>query len=171
MLVRMSRLGLLGATLTLAPCFATAKPKGSGLTTKEITDVIQANNGDARACYEKLLETENDAAGKVKIRFLIGLKGKIEASQIEQNTFKSKTLGNCLREKMKAWVFPKPREGEKVSIAYPFEFKTAEAPAAPPAPPASPAAPEAAPAAPQPPAEPASPSTPANPAQPTSPQG
>ncbi len=31
-------------------------------------------------------------------------------------------------DKMKAWQFPKPRGGELVSAAYPFEFKTAPAP-------------------------------------------
>ncbi|MCX6130599.1 MAG: AgmX/PglI C-terminal domain-containing protein [Proteobacteria bacterium] len=62
------------------------------------------------------------------MRFLIGLKGKVEATEAEQNTFKDKTVFNCLKTKMNAWVFPKPRGGERVSIAYPFEFKTVAAP-------------------------------------------
>lgn len=125
-----------------AALHAAGSGKGDGLSQKEIVTVIQEHNDDARDCYQKALEKDKDAEGRVKIRFLIGLKGKVEATEAEQNTFKDKTVFNCLKTKMNAWVFPKPRGGERVSIAYPFEFKTVAAPKT------SEAAPKAAEAAP-----------------------
>ncbi len=151
---------LLCTPLTVAAA-SKGKGKGDGLTTKEITDVIQSHNDDARACYEEALSKDKAAAGKVKIRFLIGLNGKVEASDLELNTFKDKGVYTCLKTKMKAWSFPKPRGDERVSIAYPFEFKTASAPVAPPAP-AAPVSPEA-------PATPGGGATPEAPQAPTEP--
>ncbi len=120
-----------------------AAGKGDGLTTKEIVTVIQQHNDDARACYQAVLDKDKNAEGKVKIRFLISLKGTVDASEVEQNTFKDKSIASCLRTKMKAWAFPKPRGGQSVSIAYPFEFKTVAPPPAAPAEPAAPGAPVA----------------------------
>lgn len=111
--------------LTLA---AAPKGKGDGLTQKEIVDVIQSYSDDQRACFQASYDKTKEAEGKVKIRFLIGLKGQVDASQVEQNTFKDKSLGVCLQNKMKAWKFPKPRGGQQISIAYPFEFKAAPPP-------------------------------------------
>jgi hypothetical protein len=146
----------------VTPLTLVAKGKGDGLTQKEIVDVIQSHSDDARACYQEAVDKDSTAEGKVKIRFLIGLKGKIEASEVEQNTFKDKSIGKCLRNKMNAWTFPKPRGGQKISIAYPFEFKKA--------PPPPPPAPEA-PPAPTAPGTPDTPSTaPATPPTPPSPE-
>jgi len=128
--------------LTLA---AAPKGKGDGLTQKEIVDVIQSHSDDQRACYQTTYDKTKETEGKVKIRFLIGLAGKVDASQVEQNTFKDKAIGTCLQNKIKAWKFPKPRGGQQISIAYPFEFKAAPPPPAPEAPEA-PVAPDAPPA-------------------------
>ncbi len=114
------------------------QPKGDGLTSQEIIDTVQKYSEDQKACYSELLEKDKTAEGKVKIRMLIDLSGKISGSRIEENGFKDKSLGNCLMAKMKGWVFPKPRGGEIMSVAYPFAFKTAPAPA--PTPEATPAA-------------------------------
>jgi hypothetical protein len=164
----MFRLRGLALVALLNPVTLAAAPKGDGLTQKEIVSVIQSHNDDAVTCFKEGTADEKATGGKVKIRFLIGLAGKIEASQLEQNTFKNKEIGNCIRNKMKAWTFPKPRGGQKISIAYPFEFKVApppppapEAPAAAPAAPGTPEAPATAPAV------PATPPTPETPEAPT----
>jgi hypothetical protein len=151
------------ALVTPLTLSAAGKGKGDGLSQKEIVGVIQSHNDDARACYQATLDKDKTAEGKVKIRFLIGLNGKVEASTVEQNTFKDKGIGTCLRNKMKAWTFPKPRGDQRVSIAYPFEFKTAPAPE--PAP-AAPAAPDAPPAPPAPATIPTAPETPPTPPAP-----
>ncbi len=143
------------ALVTPLTLSAAGKGKGDGLTQKEIVTVIQSHNDDALACYQQTVDKDKTAEGKVKIRFLIGLQGKIEASEVEQNTFKDKAIGTCLRNKMKAWTFPKPRGDQRISIAYPFEFKKAPppppapvAPDAPPAPATVPTAPDTPPTAP-----------------------
>lgn len=165
----MFRLRGLALVAMLTPMTLAAAPKGDGLTQKEIVSVIQSHNDDAVACFKEATADEKATGGKVKIRFLIGLAGKIEASQLEQNTFKNKEIGNCIRNKMKAWSFPKPRGGQKISIAYPFEFKVA--PPAPPAPETPATAPGTPPAAPTAPGTPESPATaPAAPATPPTPE-
>jgi TonB family protein len=157
------------ALLTPLTLAAAPKGKGDGLTQKEIVDVIQSHNNDAVACYKEATAEDKSAEGRVKIRFLIGLNGKIEASQVEQNTFKNKAIGNCIRTRMKAWKFPKPRGGQKISIAYPFEFKVAPPP--PPAPETPATAPATAPSAPTAPGTPESPATaPAVPPTPPTPE-
>jgi hypothetical protein len=136
----MFRLRGLPFVALLTPLTLTAAPKGDGLTQKEIVSVVQSHSGDAVACYnEATAEDQVSPEGKVKIRFLIGLNGKVEASQVEQNTFKTKAIGNCIRKKMSAWKFPKPRGGQKINTSYPFEFKMAKAPE--PTPPTTPTAP------------------------------
>jgi TonB family protein len=153
---------LLAVTCLWTPTVFAKQPKGSGLTNGEIIETVQKYNNDAKDCYLALLDKDKTAEGKVKIRMLIDLKGKVSASRIEENSFKDKTLGNCLMERMKAWQFPKPRGGEIVSAAYPFEFKTAPAPAPSAPAPQTPAASETPPATPAaetnpPPATPATP--------------
>lgn len=161
----MFRLRGLALVALLNPMTLAAAPKGDGLSQKEIVSVIQSHNDDAVACFKEATADEKATGGKVKIRFLIGLAGKIEASQLEQNTFKNKEIGNCIRNKMKAWTFPKPRGGQKISIAYPFEFKVA-----PPPPPPAPETPPTAPGTPESPATaPAAPSTPPTPEAPEAP--
>jgi hypothetical protein len=139
----MFRLRGLPLVALLTPLSLAAAPKGDGLTQKEIVSVVQSHSGDAVACYnEATAEDQASPEGKVKIRFLIGLNGKVEASQVEQNTFKTKAIGNCIRKKMNAWKFPKPRGGQKINTSYPFEFKMAKAPEpTPPTPPTAPTAP------------------------------
>ena len=141
------------STFMLASSAMAKSPKGDGLTNQEIIETVQKYNDDARNCYLAQLEKDKTAEGKVKIRMLIDLKGKVSASRLEQNTFKDKSLGQCLMDKMKAWQFPKPRGGEIVSAAYPFEFKTAPAPTPSPSP-AQEQAPAATPSAPAPAQEP-----------------
>ncbi len=76
------KLHMIAACTLLASTWSFAKsPKGDGLSNQEIIETVQKYNDDARNCYMAQLEKDKTAEGKVKIRMLIDLKGKVSASR------------------------------------------------------------------------------------------
>ena len=97
-----------------------------GAVDKEpIRKVIHANRKAVGACYDKLLATKRDAAGKVLVRFVVSAVGEVESAKVEENTVGDDELAQCVTGALKTWVFPKPAGGGVVIISYPFIFKTA----------------------------------------------
>jgi len=72
-----------------------------------------------RICYERSLKVNPDVQGKVTIRFTIGRAGTITDIQITENTTGDAAIGTCIAQKVRAWRFSPPDEGE-VTFSYPF---------------------------------------------------
>ena len=106
-----------------APTEAQESKKG-GLAAQEIMKVIRANLNQVRHCYEEFLERTPDGQGKITVRFVVGSKGAVTGSCINEatTTLKETTIHACIAAKIKKWTFPEPRSGMPVTVNYPFMF-------------------------------------------------
>ena len=57
--------------------------------------------------------------------FTIGPDGTVSESEIQQSTLADVTVGPCIAQAVRRWVFPKPEGGGIVVVTYPFSFTPA----------------------------------------------
>ena len=101
---------------------ATDPVVSGGLGQDEIIEVINKNINQIRHCYQRLLQKDPSAVGRVKVRFVIGLNGRVKSADVEGSTFSDSEIGTCLTGVIKRWQFPLPRGSEDVKVNYPFLF-------------------------------------------------
>ncbi|MFK7872168.1 MAG: TonB family protein [Oligoflexales bacterium] len=97
----------------------------AGLTPQEISRVIRAHLNQIRHCYESLLQRSPGASGRLKVRFIISLSGRVSSASVSQASganMSDSTLQRCVTSKVRQWQFPKPRGGQAVTVNYPFLF-------------------------------------------------
>ena len=93
-----------------------------GLTAQEVQQVIRTNLNAIRHCYEQLLQRSPSSQGSLKIRFVVGVNGRVSsASKAGGNLGDSRMVG-CVTSKIRRWPFPRPRGGQPVTVTYPFRF-------------------------------------------------
>ena len=102
--------------------------KSGKLTPDAIKDVVDAHRSEVRACYGPAAKKKKDLAGKVVVRFVIGLDGKIASSSIGSTTLNEAQVEACLTQTVQKWVFPKPKHGT-VEVNFPFQFGPPKKPA------------------------------------------
>ena len=80
-------------------------------------------------CYMQALGDDPTLAGKLVVKFTIGgepeVGGLVEGSEVdaEQSTIAHAGMVECVRETMYGAEFAAPREGVRVEVRYPFEFR------------------------------------------------
>ena len=80
-------------------------------------------------CYTQALADDQTLAGKLVVKFTIGgepeVGGLVEASEVdaEQSTIAHAGMVECVRETMYGAEFGAPREGVRIEVRYPFEFR------------------------------------------------
>ncbi len=84
-----------------------------------VESVFRRRMSAIRVCYERSLKVNPDVQGKVTIRFTIGRAGTITDIQVTENTTGDAAIGTCIAQKVRAWRFSPPDEGE-VTFSYPF---------------------------------------------------
>ncbi|MEM6531886.1 MAG: AgmX/PglI C-terminal domain-containing protein [Myxococcota bacterium] len=89
-----------------------------------IKKVINQNRNQIRFCYEVELQKNQQLAGKVQMKWVIGATGSVVKTSVTQDTMQSKRVGQCLRQKIMGWKFPAPAGGGIVEVNYPFVFKS-----------------------------------------------
>lgn len=106
----------------------------------ELRQVISAHTSEVRHCYELQLTKNPQLQGRVLVQFTISLSGGVAAALVQSSTANDPVLEQCIVERVKTWVFPKP-QGGIVIVTYPFVLVPGESPAdaAAHAPPVSPA--------------------------------
>ncbi|MBS1151736.1 MAG: domain/TonB protein [Myxococcaceae bacterium] len=85
-----------------------------------IRKVVLSNQAQVRACYEKVLAGFPKLDGKVSLKFSISADGSVRSAVAESTS--NLELSGCISDRVKTWVFPKPREGGVVVVTYPFTF-------------------------------------------------
>lgn len=93
-----------------------------GLTQEETMGVIRAGLNQIRHCYEKLLQRSPASSGKIKVKFSIGLNGRVSRADIVSSTISDSTMKTCVTSVVKRWKFPPPRGSSAVTVNYPFIF-------------------------------------------------
>ncbi|MBI2603120.1 MAG: AgmX/PglI C-terminal domain-containing protein [Deltaproteobacteria bacterium] len=94
-----------------------------GLTDDQVKAVINANLNQIRHCYQQLLQKDPEALGRVRIKFIIGLTGRVRTSDVADSTFSDLNIQNCVSTTIKRWQFPTPRGDADVIVTYPFIFQ------------------------------------------------
>ncbi|HRK03043.1 MAG TPA: AgmX/PglI C-terminal domain-containing protein, partial [Oligoflexia bacterium] len=95
-----------------------------GLDKSVIAAVIQNNLSQIKYCYERQLVADPDLFGKVVVKWEITAKGLVEGALVKQTTLASAPVENCMLSKISGWKFPQPKNGSKVTVTYPFLFKS-----------------------------------------------
>lgn len=88
-----------------------------------IRQVIHRNRQQIRYCYETQLTRFPKLEGKVAIAFVIGAEGTVQMARVAQSTVNNSELENCLAQRFKSWLFPKPKGGGIVQVTYPVVLK------------------------------------------------
>lgn len=105
----------------------TAKPSqvqndGGGLTQNEVSGVIKSHLNEIRGCYEELLQRLPSASGKIAVKFVVALNGKVATVKVMKATLKDSAMIECVIGKVQRWAFPIPRGAQPVTVNYPFVF-------------------------------------------------
>lgn len=95
-----------------------------GLSREEVGKVIHAHMSEIRYCYESAMITNPTLEGKLLVDFSIGAAGSIVRASVKQSTLGDRRVDDCIIRRLQRWAFPKPKGGNKVSVSYPFIFKS-----------------------------------------------
>ena len=95
-----------------------------GLDKSVIAAVIQNNLSQIKYCYERQLVAEPDLFGKVVATWFINAAGTVETATVKQTTLNSTPVEQCMLSKISGWKFPQPKNGTRVTVTYPFLFKS-----------------------------------------------
>jgi hypothetical protein len=93
------------------------------LTPSDVQVVIREQLPAVRTCYARnrnVSRTED----KIVVHWVIGKDGKTSDVRIEETTFETPGVGDCLVATIMSWTFPRPTQ--TVDISFPFVFRAAE---------------------------------------------
>jgi TonB family protein len=95
----------------------------AGNSFKEIVRrVIRQHKNEIRYCYQKELQSQEDLAGRVVVRFTITPTGAVISSMIAESSLGNRAVESCIAQSVRRWLFPKPHGGGLVEVNYPFEL-------------------------------------------------
>jgi hypothetical protein len=86
-----------------------------------IENYIKKNQFELQLCYELALRRNEQAAGTMEWRWRIDSRGTISDLALINTSIKDPRMTDCIRRKIAAWRFPRPRRGS-IEVSYPFEF-------------------------------------------------
>ncbi|MBI4820302.1 MAG: AgmX/PglI C-terminal domain-containing protein [Deltaproteobacteria bacterium] len=89
-----------------------------------IRRVVEEHRSQVRYCYERALVSDSGLFGKVELEWVIDATGSVSRADVKSSTMGSAAVESCLRAKVSAWTFPKPRGGGIVVVRYPFVFRS-----------------------------------------------
>lgn len=91
-----------------------------------IRRIVRAHINEVRHCYNEGLSRDPSLAGKVVVNFTIGSDGKVAKSAVASSTLSENTVDSCISEAVSRWKFPKTRNGQSLTVNYPFVLETGD---------------------------------------------
>ena len=85
-----------------------------------VQEVIDANQPNISACYEKLREKSPKAAGTVDVSWHVSKAGKTSQVKVKSSTIKSPAFHQCLKAQIGTWTFPPEVGPDDNEISYTF---------------------------------------------------
>ena len=82
---------------------------------------IQKYRYELQACFEGTLKRDRFTRGVMEWRWQIDSRGLMSELELVKSNINDPVMSRCVRQKMSAWRFPKPRRGS-IEITYPIEF-------------------------------------------------
>lgn len=99
-------------------------PQGPGHLDRDvIRRVVQRHVPDVRDCYEDALVASPGLQGRVAVRFVIGVAGRVRSAVVAESTVGSQVVEDCIAGEVATWRFPQP-EGGEVVVSYPFILRS-----------------------------------------------
>ena len=101
-----------------------------GLSKDEVGKVIHSHIAEVRYCYESAMIKNPDIQGKLVVNFVIHpaqtlpSAGSVKTAKVNSSTLGDSILDQCILNRLSQWMFPRPRGGVEVAVAYPFIFKS-----------------------------------------------
>ncbi len=86
-----------------------------------IQSVVRKRFSTFRTCYEEGLRKDPTLKGRVAVRFVIDLDGRVSSASDARSDLPDATVLRCITDTVRELVFPKP-EGGIVTVVYPIEF-------------------------------------------------
>ncbi len=102
-----------------------AEPLIGQLDPKLIESVISKNRFQLQLCFELALRRNREARGDMEWIWRVDTKGKISDLNLVSSSINDKQMVDCVRKKIAAWQFPRPRQGS-IEVRYPFSFSPAK---------------------------------------------
>jgi hypothetical protein len=104
-----------------APAANTATSAVGRLAPERIQSVVRANFDALRACYETGLKRDAQLRGRVGVRFVIGLDGRVSGVSDEGSDMPDREVLRCVLDGFRLLEFPRP-DGGIVKVVYPIIF-------------------------------------------------
>lgn len=84
--------------------------------------MIRAHLSEIRACYDRELERDERAAGRVTLQFAVDGAGRVVAAQVAESTLGRPRAEQCMAAAARAWTFPRTGapESSLTMVRYPF---------------------------------------------------
>ena len=95
---------------------------GQGKSNSSLDSALRAAAGSARGCYNRALQKNAGAAGKLTVNVQVGPSGAVCGASISNDTVGSGEVSTCVLQRFQGKSFPKPDQG-CVSVAIPMSFE------------------------------------------------
>ena len=73
-------------------------------------------------CYDKLLQTDRDASGRIKVALVIGAKGKVRRARVVFSTVGKAGLSRCVLKTIRGMRFNRTTTDRALKLDYTFQF-------------------------------------------------
>ncbi|MBL9024995.1 MAG: energy transducer TonB [Myxococcales bacterium] len=95
---------------------------GQGVSNGALNSALQGAAGSARGCYNRALQKNAGAAGKLTVSVQVGPSGQVCGASITNDTVGSPEVSNCVLGRFQGKSFPKPDSG-CVTVQIPMSFE------------------------------------------------
>lgn len=93
------------------------------LSREEIERVVRAHKSEVDFCYSRELQRNPKLFGKLSVKWTIADGGAVISVTNLDNQTGSGNLADCIRGRIKDWVFPSPAAGSKADVEWTWSFK------------------------------------------------
>ncbi len=96
-------------------------PIPPGSDAERIAAFVRSQLGRLQACYEHELKLHPDLHGRLAIRFVVGIDGRVTDADVEEDSLGSERLDQCVIRRIGSWQMQfKPRD--ETAVVFPFIF-------------------------------------------------
>ncbi|MGC6415643.1 MAG: AgmX/PglI C-terminal domain-containing protein [Bradymonadia bacterium] len=93
-----------------------------GLHIEVVRKVIRAHRLYYKACYEDERQRNAEAAGQIKVKFVVSPEGSVVDTQVMENKMAGGEFERCILNRVGAMSFPAAPNGGTTTVRYPFIF-------------------------------------------------
>ncbi len=91
------------------------------LTASGFEEFVQGKGGEVSECFSEASEKTPGLGGKLILDFTIAGDGSVESTAVgEGSTLTDATFVGCVQKKAAGWRLPKTRDGEAMTLSFPF---------------------------------------------------